>query len=216
MSDPTLRDLRDRFFEGELPSLPNWNSKSTAIPEKSRSRALTVQDRLNRVDARLRRVVVKAVNNSCPAARVVQRFEAFVLGTFSPTDSSPKEDEDWKGLLLEPPTVVSERGVVPSIAIRFHFDPDSSTGGFHRLLLHAVCQFHGLDVESRMVHLPTNSSKALARELVACGFIPCAYTDRLLLACDGSLTRKDPNVAESVQSDVAVAVADDGNVCAEK
>ena len=31
---------------------------------------------------------------------------------------------------------------------RIFFDASSSTGGFHRLLLHAICQFHGLNATS--------------------------------------------------------------------
>mmetsp|Transcript_5976 Transcript_5976/g.14806 ORF Transcript_5976/g.14806 Transcript_5976/m.14806 type:complete len:535 (-) Transcript_5976:2855-4459(-) len=73
--------------------------------------------------------------------------------------------QQWSEMgLLEPPTVtenpnsdsitgkdddsqhedVFKRKNPLTLVTRFRFDADSSTGSFHRLLLNAVCQFHGL------------------------------------------------------------------------
>ena len=49
--------------------------------------------------------------------------------------------------------------------IKFFFDADSSTGGFHRLLLHGLCQFHCLRAASSTTRI--NGEKA--RALIATG-----------------------------------------------
>ena len=54
------------------------------------------------------------------------------------SDSIASKDDD----LQEADVKISKDP--PTLVIRFLFDADSSTGSFHRLLLNAVCQFHGL------------------------------------------------------------------------
>lgn len=142
-----LAYVRDKFYKGELychekPS----QSKKVTITNNS---ALTAQDQMNRIEKRLRRVVVKAIENSYPATKVMERLEHFLLSVFcfvsTGTHNNEKEEEEeetWKDLLVESPSV--SRLPNGKLMASFLFDKDSSTGGFHRLLLHSLVQFHGL------------------------------------------------------------------------
>lgn len=182
MHDSTLTDLRDRFFAGELPAGQQRQFVHRKYGNRHSSDAIcSSEEMLRRVDPRLRRVVVKACQNSGPAAAVVRRLERFIVKSFR-TDPRRvnKNTDDWSDLLLEIPTV-SERKDNGNMIAQFYFDPDSSTGGFHRLLLHAVCQFHGLTALSRMVDISINGHSK-ARGLQVEGRIVENYQHRLLTA----------------------------------
>jgi hypothetical protein len=163
MQDDSLKSVRDQFFEGEL--------SGTTTEPRSRgtlNRTLTAQDMLHRIDVRLRRIVVKACTNSYPAASVVAKFESFLVTSFA--GKKAKElSSDWSSdLLLEPPTITLRKDL--RHVAQFFFDAESSTGGFHRLLLHAVCQFHGLHAVSKMVDIEIDD-KSRARALTVTGTI---------------------------------------------
>jgi hypothetical protein len=53
------------------------------------------------------------------------------------------------------------------------FDADSATGGFHRLLLHGLCQFHGLAAASSTMNVVVhgNNEAKKARVLTATGML---------------------------------------------
>jgi len=177
MQDDAYKSTREHFFEGCGP-LPS----STTIQQHQqhhRKKPWTADDMLNRIDPRLRRVVVRACRNSYAAAKVVELFEECILTVFRgdnsflmcPSSSSSPEDEHngtapvssccwWKDLLLQCPTVNTtspfgknrlEQDGALHYRAQFFFHAASPTGGFHRLLLQAVCQFHGLQAVSRMV-----------------------------------------------------------------
>jgi len=159
-----MAGVRDRFFEGELPGPLAPHQPRSRISQKG---PLTAEDMMNRIDNRLRRIVVKACSNSYAASKVVETFEEFLVASFA--DSKPKLVEDWwDDLLLEPPSITSRKDL-RSVA-QFFFDADSTTGGFHRLLLHAVCQFHGLHAVSKMVDI-TIDSKSKSRALNVTGVL---------------------------------------------
>jgi len=149
MQDGTLHDVRNQFFEGELPSRPD---EVPGLP-KERPLPQTGQEMLYRIDGRLRRVVTKACRNSMPASRVIKTFETFVVDSFrkKPRETLPGDWWNQDELLLERPTVTARKD--GKFTAQFYFDPQNSTGGFHRLLLHAVCQFHGLLALSRVVQI---------------------------------------------------------------
>jgi hypothetical protein len=163
---------------------------------------------MNRIDPRLRSVVVRACRNSYAAAKVVELLEDYVVSTFQgehsdwiliptpPASGSRSNEEEqslwWKGLLLQSPTVSKNKNshtktidddscadgsavlVKGYYQVRFFFDADSPTGGFHRLLLQAICQFHGLNTVSRIVHdapLLDGTSCSQARVLIATGLV---------------------------------------------
>ena len=143
--------VRDRFFEGEFPC-GVVTDRTARQPKKPTSG----EEMMFRIDSRLRRVVTKACQNSYPAARVVKTFETFLLNSFRLMSKSRPADALvetwWEDILLEQPTVTKRRdGKI--MTAQFYFDPANATGGFHRLLLHAVSQFHGLSAVSRMARI---------------------------------------------------------------
>ena len=160
--DDKLQGVRDKFFECELPVQQQQQNRRD---EKARHRQnLTAQEKLYRVDTRLRRVVTKACGNSLPAAMVVKTLETFVRATFGKHASkkhavSVPAGQWWTTLLTEAPTVTKRRD--GKLTVCFLFDAQSSSGGFHRLLLHAICQFHGLQAVSKMVDIEGRSNRAL-------------------------------------------------------
>ena len=160
IKDDKLQGVRDKFFECELP-VPTVTPPSNN--NKSRRHHLNAQEKLYRVDARLRRVVTKACRNSQPAAMVVRTLENFVMATFGSSSLSKKFTAPtgtwWTTLLAEQPTVTERRD--GQYTAQFLFDAASPTGGFHRLLLHAVCQYHGLHAVSKMVDISGRSNRAL-------------------------------------------------------
>lgn len=148
--------MRDKFVECELP-LPV--AETTTRPQKT---SLTAQEKLYRVDARLRRVVTKACRNSQPAAMVVKTLEAFVMVTFGRSSKqlvAPPMGQWWSTLLTEQPTVTERRD--GRLTATFLFDAASGSGGFHRLLLHAICQYHGLQAVCKMMDVDGRSNRVL-------------------------------------------------------
>jgi hypothetical protein len=162
MEDPRYKDVRERFFRGELhastTTVPrnqqrnNNNSKQFLLANNNNPSAT---DLFERIDGRLRRVVVKACENSAPACKVVESFERFLVHSFHDNDGDDvdsaggtiSEDDFWHGILLEKPSVVDQQQQGRK-AVTFLFDGDSSSGGFHRLLVHAVCHFHCLQAKT--------------------------------------------------------------------
>jgi hypothetical protein len=194
MTDDGMRDFRERFFEGHgpAPAAPNHETAGAV-----RNSAFTGDDKLHRIDQRLRRLVVRACHNSYAAAKVVQHFENFVVGSFTKGSKiRPEDDRWWTSLLLECPTITRRKDSDRCTA-QFFFDAKLPTAGFHRLLLHAVCQFHGLNVVSRMEsnYVFQNRDKS-AWTLVASGLIDDASSGILLLQHLGEVI-DDPGSAES-------------------
>jgi hypothetical protein len=146
VSESKYQGLRDRFLDGEMPEAEESQSR----PEMPAP--LTASRMLHRIDPRLRRVVLKAGTNSQPAFLVIKRFEDFVVRAFVANEEASIWDRElFEDLLLEAPTLTakaSDRGLRRTC--QFYFHPDSATGGFHRLLLHAICQFHGFHAASKL------------------------------------------------------------------
>jgi len=128
-----------------------------------------------RIEPRLRQVVVKACKNSYPATKVLSLFEDFCLLFFSEGDTWCFAEDWWKDILLEEPTCSSQKDNTRKADFKFHVE--SSSAGFHRLLLHAVAQFHGLTVVSKLKCIPEREDKI--RSLTARGLI-CTHEHRLL------------------------------------
>lgn len=165
MDDEALRGIRDQFFEGGMVPKPKLSRDHKPTPRGP----LTPEQMLNRIDARLRRVVVKACENSFPASKVVETLESFMFRAYKgKQDKTPS----WDGILFEPPTV-THRKTDDSYVARFLFDGESPNGGFHRLLLHGLCQFHGLAATSSTMEVTPgeNQEPISARLLTAVGTI---------------------------------------------
>jgi hypothetical protein len=170
-----LSGVRQQFFNGELPhpvlQAPVHSQKQNLSPT-------TPEERFYGIESRLRRVIVKACENSYAASQVVNRFEDYLIRLHSGQDDSAAREESLD-LLLESPTVTScrpgntDESAASSVTATFLFDADSSTGGFHRLLLHGVCQYHGLTAVSST--RTVNSKKA--RVLTASGILKGSQDD---------------------------------------
>lgn len=166
--DDSLRSVREQFFEGSLPS-DNIHSSSTISKRKvvADSNALTPLERFHHIEARLRRIVVKACENSYAASKVVNRFEKFLVQVYNGEEDTCSTKE-WQEVLMESPVVTApkknEQVTTPNPStkiIKFFFDADSSTGGFHRLLLHGVCQFHSIKATSSTIRINGEKSRVL-------------------------------------------------------
>jgi CRISPR/Cas system-associated endoribonuclease Cas2 len=164
MEDDKMKRVREQFFEGEGP-------QSTTTTHRSSQKQLSVKDvdvitamdMYHRIEPRLRRLVVRAFRNSYAAAKVIGMLEEFLITSLEKhrdgnrSKVSMLAENWWSGILLEPPTITrhtnpKDDGAQRRYTIQFLFDAESSTGGFHRLLLQAIAQFHGLHVICRMVH----------------------------------------------------------------
>lgn len=171
MQNAKLKTVRDRFFEGETPGLQSATATRAIAQREKRERRLqespkSAQQMLNRLAPRVRRIVIRAVNNSVPATSVVTKFENFVLASFLvesrrhtriPKTHGESQQDWWKDLLLELPVVnIRKDG---NRQASFFFDGESTTGGFHRLLLHACCQFYGLQVSSKELDMAVTSKE---------------------------------------------------------
>jgi hypothetical protein len=181
MQDDEMKVVREQFFEGTGP-MPVM---STSYPRGSgacKKGPLTADDMLNHMDPRLRRLAVRACHNSFAAAKVVGLFEEFVVRSFTKRTTKLMSLDEcwWEDLLLECPTI-TQRKDNNRYAAQFLFHETSPTGGFHRLLLHAVCQFHGLNSVSRMVrNFTVGDKKTTARALTVTGNMDDSSTYRLL------------------------------------
>jgi len=145
-----LQYVRDKFFEGELHS--RQTTRKNHKNHKKPSHLLTRDDKLNRIDKRLRQVVTRAIENSLPATKVMETLEDFLIRAHTATDEQtvPQQGQRiWNDILSQPPTI-SRHGDEDKqiLVLRFSFGSALENGGFHRLLLHALVQFHGLSAHS--------------------------------------------------------------------
>ena len=181
--------VREKFFECWLPFNPHSSSSNRTTTVDFTS--LTPLERFHRITPNIRRIVVKACENSYAASKVVNTLEDFLCLVHN-GEADERKLEDWQEFLLDRPTVTTRRCSVKSkkqddlqssslisnshsgnLIIKFFFDGDSPTGGFHRLLLHGICQFHCLCATSSTIQtdMLVNGSnvRKKARVLTATG-----------------------------------------------
>lgn len=80
------------------------------------------------------------------------------------------------------------------LTIRFLFDGQSSTGGFNRLLVHGLCQFHGLQVQSSSTEIITTTTRTktqTARMLTATGILSGTDVNMVQYVCSKKNIKKD-------------------------
>ena len=160
MQDTTLESVRHQFFEGEI----GHGGTAAVIRKQPLVHSEEPAVMLKRIHERLRNVLFRACTNSEATLLIIDAFEACLKSSFLKGKAKSLKQVDT---LLEVPTV-SIRTSGHTTA-RFCFDASSSTGGFHRLLLHAVCQFHGLNAISTTTTLTTSSGETVARLLTVTG-----------------------------------------------
>ncbi|MGK3750901.1 MAG: hypothetical protein ACI8RD_003201 [Bacillariaceae sp.] len=181
--DKSLDLVREKFFDGSLPCDPYSSSFSRIVVVDINS--LTPLERFHRIESRIRRIVVKACENSYAASKVVNTLEDFLIRVYN-GEKDERSIEDWNEFLLGSPIVTERRCSMKNkeqdenstcnprrLIIKFLFDADSATGGFHRLLLHGICQFYCLIAtsSSTQINMPTKDGNIAkkARVLTATG-----------------------------------------------
>ena len=78
-----MKVARDQFFEGAGPMPAISSSDYPRGSGALKKGPLTAVDMLNRMDPRLRRMLVRACQNSYAAEKVVGFFEEFVVCSFT-------------------------------------------------------------------------------------------------------------------------------------
>ena len=149
----------------------NNNSNIVDVP--------SAEELFNRMEPRIRNVVKRAVISSPFAVSVMSAYEDVLVNrmmasTESNTvlevilvrpvvmkeEESSKSKRDKKKSKSNSSRNEDERkedsnkgggSKVGRIVFHFHFDAEGTNAGFHRLLLHAVCQYHGMHASSTTV-----------------------------------------------------------------
>jgi hypothetical protein len=162
-----LEEIRDRFVDGEV-GRNNGITKGAQERMKKRQEEL-FQDgnrmmRVN-VNVRLMNVVVRACKSSGFTRNVVDAFERLLVTNMSGSGgggcdqmTSHTHDSDeietdvdiWTQIMVQKPFITRKTSMGldntgSGVIARMLFHEDESKGAFNRLLLHAVCQFHGLE-----------------------------------------------------------------------
>lgn len=174
--DKSLDLVREKFFDGSLPCDPYSSSSSRIVVVDIPS--LTPLERFHRIESRIRRIVVKACENSYAASKVVNTLEDFLIRIYN-GEKDERSQEDWNEFLLGSPIVTERRCSMKNkdqdedstcnprrLIIKFLFDAESATGGFHRLLLHGICQFYCLSAtsSSTRINMPTKKDGNVAKK----------------------------------------------------
>ena len=153
--------IRERFVDGEV-GVNEVVILSEAAKEKIRKREEELYKDGKRmmkvnVNERLVNVVIRACKNSGFTRNVVNTFEDLLLSLNHPKSNSVKssvhviESEIWKQVLVQKPFITRKLNAETkesNVTVRLFFSDGKSKGAFNRLLLHAVCQFHGLQTAS--------------------------------------------------------------------
>lgn len=150
MEDEKYSGVRDKFFAGELHAHVTTPINHKSEKEKAALAAVNLMDPspsdlYKRIDGRLQRVLTKACENSAPACKVVELFETYLVGVYDSNNDTTPDMKEWEDVLMEHPTVERNNEIE---TVTFLFDGASSSGGFHRLLLHAVTHFHCLKAKT--------------------------------------------------------------------
>eukprot|EP00978_Attheya_sp_CCMP212_P019533 scaffold54866_cov60-Attheya_sp.AAC.2 len=160
-----LEDVRSRFIRGEVGAAPRDSDRI----RNSRSKEVQLQTifsngtlMLERLPERLRGIAVRAVSTSEWAAQAVTTLEDFLVGLSNEEEDEPdaiqKYNVLWDAILVQPPRVTrrpaessSSSGNNAICQFLFDLNRNPKQAAFHRLLLHAVCHFHGLSATSDTV-----------------------------------------------------------------
>ena len=156
-----LEEIRDRFVDGEV-GRNNSITKGAQERMKKRQEELFLDgDRMMRVNVnvRLMNVVVRACKSSGFTRNVVDAFERLLVNNMSgrgvemachDSDETEADIDIWNQVMVQKPFITRKKSMGlgdtgSGVIARMLFREDESKGAFNRLLLHAVCQFHGLD-----------------------------------------------------------------------
>jgi len=160
IQDKKLEHTCHQFFDGEI----GYGPPNVRVKPKINQDCSSPTMMMNRIQGRLRNVIIRACSSKT-TVKIVDAFEECLCRCFLNEQSNYKESIpcDVKTLLTELKTKKQEKS--DQITAYFYFDADSSSAGFHRLLLHGICQFHSLHAISNTVDF----NKKPARQLVVTG-----------------------------------------------
>jgi hypothetical protein len=172
--DPThVARVRERFLQGEVSTFDCVGGGNGVMSEATELRLRKRQEDLFQnghlmmqcnVNKRLLNIVTRTCRMPSFSRKVVDAFE-FVLVQNMSMDVTKNDrqnniqqdcDEVWEQVLVQKPFVTTRKVASNKnnthekspVIVRMIFSEDGSRAAFHRLLLHAVCQFHGLEVSS--------------------------------------------------------------------
>jgi len=158
-----LEEIRDRFVDGEVGRSNSITKGAKERMKKRQEELFQDGDRMMRVNVneRLMNVVVRACKSSGFTRNVVDAFERLLVSNMSgggdemachDSDESELDNDIWNQIMVQKPFITRKTNMDmglgnsrSGVIARMLFREDESKGAFNRLLLHAVCQFHGLD-----------------------------------------------------------------------
>jgi hypothetical protein len=149
-------NVRDRFVNGEVVS-DSTPVLTEAARERMRKREVELyksgEAMMDKVQGRLFNVVQQACETSDFTQSIMNSFESFLVMHLSVQhdEARLKDAEDastrvLEKILVQKPFVT--RKADNQFTLRFLFSDAQKKGAFNRLLLHALCQFHGLNIAS--------------------------------------------------------------------
>mmetsp|Transcript_22386 Transcript_22386/g.33479 ORF Transcript_22386/g.33479 Transcript_22386/m.33479 type:complete len:527 (+) Transcript_22386:162-1742(+) len=195
--NPDLSIVKEKFLRGEVAAT---STTTTTTHSKRKKETYTNGNTMyNQIDVRLRKVLSRALQNSKDsennAEKVICAFESLLTSLKADEQMKRKKDnaeeaekgrkereEVLKDVLLRLPSISwkehskkekkheeDEHISKKTLVAQFVFDAKGK-GGFHRVLLHAVCQFHGLHAHSTTTSVTTEGGKdSKARMLTVTG-----------------------------------------------
>lgn len=178
LSDPGhVARVRERFLEGEVSTMDNdSDGRKEARLEIHKQHVFQNGHAMihYNVNKRLLNIVTRTCRMPGFSRNVVDAFESVLVENMSvdnmpnkhgvKTSRSSQQQQDcnqvWDQVLVQKPFVTTRKKIVleqdidttnndkSTVMVRMIFSEDGSKAAFHRLLLHAVCQFHGLEVST--------------------------------------------------------------------
>lgn len=208
LQDETLESLRQQFADGEIGHARGAGSSSTSTTSSSLSENPAIL--MKRIHDRLRHVLIRACAGSDATIDVVNALEECLKNCFLSNEEETETSTTRVTIvdtLLEPP-IVTRRALSSSSSsshcmARFYFDATSSAGGFHRLLLHAICQFHGLHATSTTTTM-TNTNTANTAAVQSSDLVTGAKEARLLTVTGKRMLGPDIRITDCLHLDVEV------------
>jgi len=143
----SLEAIRERFVEGCV-----VETRDVKVKNERDLKPKTNEDMYNQIDIKLRNVVSRVLKRDY-GGNLSDAYEELLSEVFASSNTANLNHthvmhEGLQNILLKTPEVLS-RGDESNVKVVLEFGTSSPTGGLDRLILHAVCQFHGLLVTSQ-------------------------------------------------------------------
>ena len=138
---------------------------STVSSSSPTALAVTPSSMYSTINARLRNILEKSYNPTTKTLpmQLITWFELHLISILTNNeDIGDKGNFNEDDLVIQLDKVLKQRPRITLTQakkkrIQYYFDSKSPTGAYHRLLLHAVCKFHGLNSVSSDASSVTNN-----------------------------------------------------------